>query len=312
MNDIRADEGFVGINWGSSNFRAYLIGADGGVRDTLESPAGVATLQREGMVEIASQVHARWPQARRVYAAGMIGSNIGWLDAGYVDAPASLARICQGLAPTRIGELDLFIVPGVACMRSHDDAPDVMRGEETELFGLLASGRLDNAPVIALPGTHTKWVSVGDGRIGEFMTAMSGELHDRLAAAGALSSVVSGPGTDGPAFRQGVRTAASRRLGLSSLLFGVRARVIRGALPAADASGYLRGVLIGAEIADALQLFPQLRDTRVPLVGSTAACGLYRAALEELGIAAEVVPSADAVVRGFHEIDAQQRATQAL
>lgn len=305
MNDTR--DTFVGINWGSSNFRAYLIGADGAVRDTLEAAAGVATLQRAGMIEMASQVHARWPDARCVYAAGMIGSNIGWTDAGYVDGPAGLAQICQGLVRTTIGELDAFIVPGVACVRSHDGAPDVMRGEETELFGLLASGRLDDAPVIALPGTHTKWVSVDGGQVGEFMTAMSGELHDRLAAAGALSSVVSGPGEDGPAFRDGVRTGASRELGLASLLFGVRARVIRGALPATDASAYLRGVLIGAEIADALRLFPQLRNARVPLIGSTAACALYGAALDELGIASQIVPSADAVVRGFVEIDARRR-----
>ncbi len=294
---------FVGINWGSSNFRAYLIGTDGAVRDTLESPAGVATLQRAGMIDMTAQVHARWPRATRVYAAGMIGSNIGWLDAGYVDAPAGLAQICAGLKSTSIGALNLSIVPGVACTRMHDGAPDIMRGEETELFGLMASGRLQETSVIALPGTHTKWVSVGEGQVREFMTAMSGELHDRLSCGGALASVVSGAGEDGPAFREGVRTAASRALGLGSLLFGVRARVIRGVLPAAEASSYLRGVLIGAEIADALQLFPHLSTTRVPLIGSQAACGLYRAALQELGVAADIVPSADAVVRGFVEID---------
>jgi 2-dehydro-3-deoxygalactonokinase len=301
----------VGINWGSSNFRAYLIGADGAVRDTLESPAGVATLQRAGMIDMAAQVHMRWPQATRVYAAGMIGSNIGWLDAGYVDAPAGLAQICAGLKPTTIGGLALSIVPGVACTRTHDGAPDIMRGEETELFGLMASGRLHDAPVIALPGTHTKWVSVGEGQVHEFMTAMSGELHDRLSSGGALASVVSGAGEDGPAFREGVRTAAARGLGLGSLLFGVRARVIRGRLTASEASAYLRGVLIGAEIADALQLFPQLAGARVPLVGSQAACGLYQAALQELGVAADIVPSADAVVRGFVEIDLHRQADRA-
>ncbi|HBK46056.1 MAG TPA: 2-oxo-3-deoxygalactonate kinase [Xanthomonadaceae bacterium] len=306
MSVVHADA-IVGINWGSSNFRAYRIGGDGRVLDVLEAAAGVAALGRDGMIEMAARVRSRWPAARRVYAAGMIGSSIGWADAGYVDCPAGLEQICQRLTATRIGALDLLLVPGVACTRAFDGAPDVMRGEETEILGLLADSRAGAARVVALPGTHTKWVATGDGRVREFMTVMSGELHDRLAAAGALASLVSGPGQDGAAFRAGVRSAASRTLGLGTLLFGVRAQVMRGRLAAADASACLRGLLIGAEIADALQLFPALDRATVPLIGSAPVCALYRAALEELGIAAEVLPSADAVARGFVAIDAHRQ-----
>lgn len=303
MNHAHADS-IVGINWGSSNFRAYLIAADGQVIDTLESASGITTLSREGMVDVANRVRARWPQAGAVYAAGMIGSNIGWIDAGYVDCPAGLRTVGAGLVPVRIGELSLHIVPGLACVREADGAPDIMRGEETELFGLLAGDRLGDSPVIALPGTHTKWVRLHDGRVHDFMTAMSGEIHDRLSAAGLLASVVEGPGHDGPAFRDGVGAAAAHALGLGALLFGVRARVIRGLLPRADASAYLRGLLIGAEIADALALFPELRATTVPLVGSAPVCMLYQAALAVQGIASRPVASADAVVRGFAGIHA--------
>jgi 2-dehydro-3-deoxygalactonokinase len=180
-----------------------------------------------------------------------------------------------------------------------------MRGEETELFGLHASGRLDGAPLVALPGTHTKWVRMHDGRVAEFITAMSGEIYDRLTAAGLLASIVEGAGVDGPAFRAGVRTGASRALGLGALLFGARARVIRGVLERADASSYLRGLLIGAEITDALDLYPDARSATVPLVGSAAVCALYGAALDEMGVASRVVASSDAIARGFGEIDAR-------
>ena len=308
MSDPSSDS-IVGINWGSSNFRAHLIAPDGAVVDTLEAAAGVATVQRDGMVDIAGRVRARWPDATRVYAAGMIGSNVGWTDAGYVDCPAGFDRLSERLVPTRIGELDLHIVPGLACVRERDGAPDIMRGEETELLGLQASGRLGDAPLVALPGTHTKWVRIVDGRVHEFMTAMSGEIYDRLTAAGLLASIVEGPGNDGAAFRDGVRTSASRTLGLGALLFGARARVIRGMLPKADASAYLRGLLIGSEIADALALFPRRENVAIPLVGSPAVCALYAAALEELGIASHAVASADAIARGFVEIDARVRAS---
>jgi len=304
MSDL-SSESIVGINWGSSNFRAHLIAPDGAVVDTLEAAAGVATLQRDGMVGMADRVRARWPDATRVYAAGMIGSNVGWTDAGYVDCPAGFDRLCDALVPTRIGELALHIVPGLACVRERDGAPDIMRGEETELLGLHASGKLEGARLVALPGTHTKWVRIDDGSVVEFMTAMSGEIYDRLTAAGLLASIVEGPGADGDAFRDGVRTSASRTLGLGALLFGARARVIRGMLSKANASAYLRGLLVGSEIADALALFPH--DGVFPLVGSPAVCALYAAALDEMGIASRTVASADAITRGFVEIDARFR-----
>ncbi|MEL1264447.1 2-dehydro-3-deoxygalactonokinase [Pseudoxanthomonas putridarboris] len=306
MSETDADA-IIGINWGSSNLRAYRIAADGRVLDALEAPAGVTTLAREGMVEIANRVRARWPDAIRAYAAGMIGSNVGWIDAGYVDCPAGIEALSRKLALTRIGELDLHIVPGLACVRERDAAPDIMRGEETELFGLFASGQLGDAPVVALPGTHTKWVRLREGSVTEFMTAMSGEIFDRLTTAGLLTSIVEGPGSDGPAFREGVRLGASRTLGLGTQLFGARARVIRGALDRADAGAWLRGLLIGAEIADARELFAETGSSAIPLVGSAPVCALYRAALETLDLDSRVTASADAVTRGFAELDALLR-----
>ncbi len=303
MNQTHTDS-IIGINWGSSNFRAYLIGADGQTQDVLELPAGVTQLQRDGMTDIGNQVRQRWPQASHAYAAGMIGSNVGWTDAGYLDCPADLDAVAGALVATRIGDLAVDIVPGLACVRDADGAPDIMRGEETELFGLLCAGQLDDASVVALPGTHTKWVQLQDGRVHAFMTSMSGELFDRLSSGGLLASVVDGPGEAGPAFVEGVHAAANRSLGLGALLFGVRARMIRGTLARADTSSYLRGLLAGSEIADALALFPALRTTTVPLVGSAPVCRLYQAALDALGIAARPVASADAIVRGFSALHA--------
>jgi len=297
-------DSIIGINWGSSNLRAYLIGADGQIRDAYEAPAGVTTLDRDGMAAAADAIRARWPNAGHAYAAGMIGSNVGWVDAGYVECPAGAATVAQSLVRTQIGGLSLSIVPGMACVRPIDGAPDVMRGEETELLGLLRGGNVDPDAIVALPGTHTKWIQLSEGRVESFMTSMSGELFDRLASGGLLASVLEGPGEPGPAFAEGVRAAANGTLGLGALLFGVRARMIRGALPRDQTSSYLRGLLAGAEIADALALFPALGSASVPLVGSGPVTRLYQAALAELGIAAHAVASAEAVVRGFSAIHA--------
>jgi 2-dehydro-3-deoxygalactonokinase len=311
-------DSIIGINWGSSNLRAYLIGADGQLIDAHEEPAGVATLQRDGMVTAADSLRARWPKAGHAYAAGMIGSNVGWVDAGYVACPAGADEVAQHLVATRIGSLDVRIVPGMACVRPVDGAPDVMRGEETELLGLLGAGDIDPDAIVALPGTHTKWIQLRGGRVESFMTAMSGELFDRLASGGLLASVLEGPGGVGPAFLEGVRAGANGALGLGALLFGVRARVIRGMLERADSSSYLRGVLVGAEIGDAMGLFVAIGEDSaragqrpaLPVVGSGPVVALYQAALAELGVASRPVASADAVVRGFSAIHAMATGTR--
>lgn len=292
----------IGINWGSSNLRAYLIDASGQMVDSLEAPAGVAGLDRDGMVAAADAIRQRWPAAGHVYAAGMIGSTVGWVDAGYVDCPAGVTDAARNLVTAHIGTLTMRIVPGMACVRTADGAPDVLRGEETELLGLLAGGGIEATSIVALPGTHTKWIELVDGRVHSFMTAMSGELFDRLASGGLLASVLEGPGDAGPAFAEGMRAAVRGGLGLGTLLFGVRARVVRGVLPRTESSAYLRGLLAGAEIADALALYPQLQQACVPLIGSAPVCRLYQAALAAMGIASRPVASADAVVRGFHAL----------
>jgi 2-dehydro-3-deoxygalactonokinase len=293
----------VGINWGSSNFRAFLIDAAGQVLDLVEQPRGIAGLERAQMQAMVADIAARWPQAARIYAAGMIGSNIGWSDAGYLDCPATPQALAQRLHRVAIGAVPVAIVPGLACRRAGDDAPDIMRGEETELLGLIAGGALPGDGVVALPGTHSKWLRLQGGAVLEFVTAMSGEIFDRLTAAGLLASVVDGPAEPGPAFEQALRIAHDSGMGLATLLFGARARVIRGALPRRDGASWLRGLLIGAELADVRRLWPDAFAQVLPLVGAAPVCALYAHALRTLGSDARAVDAHGAVTRGFVALD---------
>ena len=301
---LHSSEDIIGINWGSSNFRAYRIDAQGSKVDEFSKAAGVASLGRSGMVDVMRELQELWPvPAARVYASGMVGSNIGWAEAPYVRAPARLDELRRGLVPVVIGETEVHIVPGVSCRRNFDEGPDVMRGEEMELFGFAATHPEWNG-LIALPGTHTKWARFSAGRIVDFFTSMSGEIFDRLTAAGLLASIVDGPAVDGPAFREGVLTGRRRHLGLSTTLFGARARVMHGKLDRSDAASYLRGLLIGSEIADALAIHPGLQRAPLPLVGSSPLCKLYAGALESAGMAGVVVESGEACVSGFANLHA--------
>lgn len=292
---------FVGVNWGSSNFRAYRIAPDGTLLDEWSQPSGVSGLGREGMADLMNQLALRWPNHGSVYACGMVGSNIGWQEAPYVEAPSNLTDVARASIGTMIGSVSVRLVPGICCEREFDGGPDILRGEEIELFGL-SSLHPDWSGLVALPGTHTKWARFEGGRIAEFFTSMSGEIFDKLTASGLLASIVEGEAVDGPEFLEGVRHAQEHQLRLGTLLFGARARVIRGKLERKHAASYLRGILIGSEIADALTIYPQLKGNSIPLIGSSLVCKLYASALTSLGVEAWVVDSREACLAGFRAL----------
>jgi 2-dehydro-3-deoxygalactonokinase len=300
VSHVAEADTFVGINWGSTNFRAFLISSEGRAIDEYSAPAGVVALDRDGMARMMDEMVARWPKAGPVYASGMIGSNVGWIEVPYAQAPAGRSDLATAAVPTQIGKVAANIVPGITCRRSFDGEPDILRGEEIELLGLAALRVTDGW--VALPGTHTKWVKLQDGRVLDFFTSMSGEIFDRLTAKGLLASIVADEAAEGDAFFAGVSAGRARRLSLGTLLFGARAQVMRGLLAKADAASYIRGLLIGSEIADALAVYPTLVNGVVPLVGNAPLCKLYSAALRTVGVQSESVESRAACVRGFYAL----------
>jgi len=211
-----------------------------------------------------------------------------------------MSDVAAALVRTEMGGATVLLVPGLACRRA-DGSPDVLRGEEIELFGALKAE--PGAGIAALPGTHTKWLRHENGRVLEFVTGMAGEMFDRLTAAGVLASIISGEARDGPAFRAGVREAGASGLGLSTLLFRTRARVLRGDLRREDAASALRGLLIGSELADAARLFAELGSEPVRLVGNGPLSRLHASALAELGMAGDVLDAEQAAVAGFVALD---------
>lgn len=303
MSPDGRSRGIVGVNWGSSRFRAYRISDVGEVLDEVDAPDGVAGLDRAGMAAAMDALVERWPDHGPIFASGMIGSNIGWTQVPYAPAPASAADLALAATATRIGAADVLLVPGVACRRSVDDAPDVMRGEEVELLGLTPPGEAAHL-VVVLPGTHTKWTRVDSGSVSDFFTSISGEIFDRLTGQGLFASTIEGEAQAGERFREGLAHAFERDLGLATLLFGARARVMRGGLEKRDAASYLRGLLVGAELKDAARLLSLSDVDAVAIVGNAPLCALYADALEWLGLRSRSVPSRDACVAGFRALHA--------
>lgn len=279
----------IGIDWGTTSVRAYLMD-DARVTDQRTAPdVGVAALARrpdreDAYASALDDLLAGWPDAP-VVACGMIGSAQGWREVPYREAPCELLDPDALVAVSTAAGRRVHLVRGLS---QRAPQPDVMRGEETQLVGLAHAH--DGATLIGLPGTHTKWARLAGTRLERFQTALTGELFGVLVEHSLLGATMAAE-PDPAAFAPGVRAAMDahgRGEGALLTLFGVRARGLLEGLSPAGQRGFCSGLLIGHEVRDAVA-----PGDEVVLTGSAALCGLYADALEIVhGRRPRIVPDA--------------------
>lgn len=285
------------VDWGTSNLRVWLVDAAANVLAERQSPEGMGTLTPDrfaGVLE--SHLSALGAdQGLPVVVAGMAGARAGWIEAPYVDTPAELTDLHLKAVSAPGIDRDVRILPGV-CQRT-SGAEDVMRGEETQLLGAVASGLSD--ALFCLPGTHSKWVSLEGGRISRFTTVMTGELFQLISRQSILRLSI-GDGraaADHPGFAQSVEEALGGDFSLTGRLFSIRAQALLSGADEASAASRLSGLLLGAEIA---AMRPRLGDgQRVQLIGSGALTDLYAAALTLAGLEAVSLDGGELVRKGL-------------
>jgi 2-dehydro-3-deoxygalactonokinase len=279
----------IGLDWGTTNLRAFLLGADGSVLAHRERPWGILSLPAaaadggfdQALEGIAGDWLARHLEVPLV-ASGMVGSAQGWREAPYVRCPASAADLATRFTDVHTaGGHRLRIAPGLLHDRA-DELPDVMRGEETQVVGALDADSGADCCFV-LPGTHCKWVLVRDGRIEAFTTAMTGELYAALVQHTILGRLMepaaTNPAAAGDGWRRAIALARDSRPGdLMRHLFTARSMHLAGRLPAGELADYLSGLLIGHEIVSALAWLAERAGPQVPLVlvGEAALAGRYR------------------------------------
>src|SRR4051812_45149478 len=169
----------IGLDWGTTSCRAYLIGADGVVARNMDGP-GILRVEGGTFGPWFDTMVSEWIATHGVLPivlSGMIGSRQGWKEAPYARCPAGIADIVKALAGIDHDGLPISLVPGLST--ENDAMPDVMRGEETQIFGALALSGKDEG-LFLLPGTHSKWAEVSGGRITSFRTFMTGEVFGAL------------------------------------------------------------------------------------------------------------------------------------
>lgn len=266
----------IAVDWGTSSLRVARIAADGAVLEERASARGILTVPADGFEGVLREACGDWldlPGALCL-VSGMAGSRQGWREAPYCPCPAGFAELAQGLRwiePRRVA-----LVPGLSC--EAEGVPDVIRGEEVQVFGALdLLGRREGTFV--LPGTHSKWVHVADGRVQSFATFMSGEFYALLRQHSILARML--PAEDGPldegAFLRGVRQAQAGR-SLLHAAFSARTLALFDRLASAEAPSYLSGLVIGEELRTRSDA-----KAEVVLIGSPALTRRYALALAALG-----------------------------
>ncbi|MEW9624613.1 2-dehydro-3-deoxygalactonokinase [Rhodanobacter geophilus] len=294
--------GLIALDWGTSSLRAFRFDDTGRLAETRARPWGIRHLPEGGCDAALAGIAAGWPALPRL-ACGMVGSRNGWREMAYLDLPADAAQLGKALGSVRAADgMDVHLVPGLR----DPHGPDVMRGEETQLFGALARRpELAAASTFILPGTHSKWAVVRDGAVRGFRTLMTGELFAVLRQHSILGATGAEAADDAAAFARGVAAARdSGGAGAFSRLFSTRALMLDGALAPASAPDYLSGLLIGEEFRAALADGLARRDTRLQLIGEAALCERYRraAALFDIELPA---PIEDAAAHGLWRLATQ-------
>ncbi|GAB3100694.1 2-dehydro-3-deoxygalactonokinase [Isoptericola nanjingensis] len=320
------DAALVALDWGTSSFRGWLLDAAGGVLDEVRTDdgtllcsagAGSAPDRAAAFERTFVRLCGSWLDRRPglpVLAAGMVGSNHGWADAGYLDVPAALPRLADHLTPVPVTGTDVgtvvHLVPG---LRVVGPDPDVLRGEEVQLLGALEEAREEGGAALAtavLPGTHSKWVHLDGDLVTGFSTVMTGELYALLLRDSILARLADGGPDDGAedapgptswaAFDRGLDAEARRgdERGLAALLFTARTFVMAGMLRPAEVADYVSGLLVGSEVRHALRADPA---PRVTVCASRATARRYDRALGRHGAAARVAGQ-DVAVRGLWRV----------
>jgi 2-dehydro-3-deoxygalactonokinase len=265
----------IAVDWGTSSLRGARLDESGRVLEEKGAPLGILNVPNGDFAGVFEAQFADWMKpGTRCLISGMAGSRQGWAEAPYVACPAGpdeLARHLHWIERDRIA-----LVPGLSDMGG--DVPDVMRGEEVQIFGAMRLAGLADG-LFVLPGTHSKWATVRGGKVMGFRTFMTGEVYGLFAQHSILARTLDANAPlDKAAFRRGVARAGDGE-GLLHNAFGVRALGLFGRLSPAESASYLSGLLIGEELGQQ----PLPSDGEVIVIGASALVARYALALGERG-----------------------------
>lgn len=283
---------WIAVDWGTSKLRAWAMSSTGEILAHASSEDGMGSLQRDQFEPALLKLADAWLGVNTtVIACGMVGSRQGWQEAPYRTVPA----VPNGKTFTRVKTLDprlsVYLISGLKQARP----ADVMRGEETQIAGFLATNKTFDG-IVCLPGTHTKWARISAEECVNFQTFMTGEIFACLSENSVLQHCVQSTDWDDEAFINAVDEAISRPEKMAARLFSLRAEFLLNDLSPAVARARLSGFLIGAELAASR---PYWLGQDIAIIGAKDLANLYASALRQQGCAPQIPEAQDLTLAGL-------------
>ena len=271
------------VDWGSSRGRASFVD-DGKIVDSVEWEEGIlhgALTDKRSYLELQIAGKLQKYDVSTVLGFGMIGSRSGLAETPYLPCPVSSQEWVAGaISAGQIGPADLFIFSGVSTSQSPGNLSSVMRGEEAEVFSV---ADLSGSSIAILPGTHSKWVTLEEGRIQNFETYPTGEVFQHWKTSGSLSPLIGlhdEISTYG--FTWGMNLAEKSDDPMAAL-FSIRSSCLLGEITTEEVVGAISGLLIRSEVRSGLASTGREED--FALIGSGIYTDLYVQAFAAEGIA---------------------------
>ncbi len=304
---MQQDKVYIAGDWGTTNLRLSLVDSIDGHCIAKSAGPGIGAISSDAIADMLDGMTEAWVHdygVKRAVLCGMVGSNIGWTDAGYVDCPLPLEQLQRQFVETSSTNLQVSIVPGIRC-RNPIGAVDIMRGEETQLLGALSKNPnlYEGNQLVCMPGTHSKWVFMQDSVVENFTTSVSGELFSILAKHSVLARGAEPDYLSSQAFSNGVlRSAENMHVDLNHLLFETRSRQIAGQLVKEDAQSFLSGLIIGRDIMGARRMFADVcpASDAITFISNPKLNGLYQHACDRLNITCETLDGDHLTRAGIH------------
>ena len=286
---------WIGVDWGTTNLRVFAVDRTGVIRSEKSSDKGMIKLTSDAFEGALLELISPWlttEQQTTVVACGMVGAKQGWCEAPYRPVPISPVPLFGFVrVPTKDARINMCILPGLAQM----SPPNVMRGEETQIAGMLAQ-KAEYSGSVCLPGSHSKWAFVTDGEVKHFTTFMTGELFDVIANQTILRHSVCSNSLDRATLLTAATHAVEEPHSVPEKLFEIRARLLLENTPPDKLRARLSGLLIGQELGLSKRYW---KDQAVCVIGSDTNVDLYENVLRALGCAVTTLDARTASLAGL-------------
>jgi len=285
---------WIAVDWGTSRMRLWALNAQGEIVESAASDFGMAKVSQGQFERTLLQLIDPWLAGNTdlipVIACGMVGARQGWQEVPYESVPCT-----PSIRFSKVETLSQLVDVRICWGLKQQVPADVMRGEETQIAGLLHH-RTDYDGVVCLPGTHCKWARLKQGLVAEFQSYMTGELYELLAKSSVLRFSIVDDDWQIEVFEEAVRTALDDPASITGRLFGLRAGALVGKACGHGNAARLSGYLIGLELASARRFW---ESNEVSIIGASGLAKHYQHAMNLVGSSAQLLDTEAMTLAGL-------------